>query len=274
MADEHKSSLHVGFIGGGNMAIALAKGFISSKMVKSENIIASALTERTLTHWKEIGCKTTLKNSDVVAHSAVLFIAVKPHLVPTVMKEIDKLITERHLVVSVAAGIPLSSFSKVGSIRVIRLMPNLPCSVKQGAAAFSCGEKATREDADLVHQLISTTGFVAEVKEPLIDTVCGVAGSGSAFVYVVIEAMADGAVKAGLPRVLANQFATQAVLGAATYVKESGKHPAQLKDETCSPGGTTIDGIYQLERGGVRAAFIDAVTSAASKAQELGKKWQ
>ncbi|XP_031571086.1 pyrroline-5-carboxylate reductase 3-like [Actinia tenebrosa] len=268
MADQKE--LRIGFVGGGNMAFAMARGFIKSELVKPENIIISTLSDRGVGKWKEMNCRATKINHEVVKNSEIVFIGVKPHIVRTVMKELQNDFTKDHLVVSIAAGVTLATFESFGVRRMVRVMPSLPCAVQQGASAFSCGSNVTREDAALVHRLMSSVGYVEEVKESLIDVVASISGSGSAFLYLVTEALADGAVKAGLPRPSAMAFAAHTVQGAGAVVNQTGKHPAQLKDETCSAGGSTIVGIHELEKVGVRGAFISAVECATKRAKELG----
>jgi len=200
-------------------------------------------------------------------------LAVKPQHMPAVLKEIAKGVEGRHLFVSVAAGVPLSAMaSALGqNTRIIRVMPNTPCLVGAGATAFARGAKATEEDAALVERLFSTIGIAMEVTEPLLDAVTGLSGSGPAYVFQVIEAMSDGGVRSGLPRNVATRLAAQTVLGAAKMVLDTGEHPAALKDGVASPGGTTIAGLHELERGALRGALINAVEAATKRSQELGR---
>lgn len=177
------------------------------------------------------------------------------------------------LVISVAAGITLAALEAASpaNFRVIRTMPNTPALVGKGAAGFCLGGGATAEDADAARLLLGSVGIAVEVPERLMDAVTGLSGSGPAYVYLIIEALSDGGVKAGLPRVDAARLAAQTVLGAATMVLETGEHPGVLKDMVTSPGGTTITGVAELERRGLRSALIDAVNVAADRATELGK---
>ncbi|KAL9968754.1 hypothetical protein ACROYT_G020874 [Oculina patagonica] len=270
MADEPK----VGFLGGGNMAKALARGFIKSKTVKAGNIIASATTEKTLAVWKDLGCQTTLANKEVVEYSDVVFLAVKPHLIVPVIQEIKSSFdSSKHLVVSVAAAITTDVIEGhlPPSTRVIRVQPNLACSLQCGVSAFCKGTCVWEDDVHLVNKLLQTSGMCVEVKEAYMNAVSSVSGCGLAFLFLAIEAMSDGGVKVGLPRALAMDLATQTLIGAARLVQETGKHPGQLKDEVCSPGGTTIAGIQTLERAGFRSALIDTVETSTKRATEMAE---
>jgi pyrroline-5-carboxylate reductase len=212
-------------------------------------------------------------NGAVLAGSDVIVLAVKPQHLPGVLKEIAKGAEARHLFVSIAAGVPLSAMTSVlgQAARVVRVMPNTPCLVGAGATAFTRGPKATDEDAALVERLFSTIGIAMEVPESLLDAVTGLSGSGPAYVFQVIEALSDGGVRCGLPRNVATRLAAQTVLGAAKMVLDTGEHPAALKDGVASPGGTTIAGLHELERGALRGALINAVEAATNRSQELGR---
>jgi pyrroline-5-carboxylate reductase len=189
-----------------------------------------------------------------------------------VLGELRGRVTTRHLVVSVAAGIPLAAIaSGLGpGPRLVRVMPNTPCLIGQGASAYCLGPGATAADGELVGRLLSAVGRAYVVPEKLLDAVTGLSGSGPAFVYVMIEALSDGGVRMGLPRDVATTLAAQTVRGAAEMVLASGEHPAVLKDRVASPGGTTIAGLQALESGAVRAALIAAVEAATRRSVELG----
>ena len=173
---------------------------------------------------------------------------------------------------SIAAGVRLATLADRlgGGLRLVRVMPNTPCLVGQGATAYSLGGLATAKDGELVRQLLSAVGIACQVDEKLLDAVTGLSGSGPAFVYVMIEALSDGGVRMGLPRNIATTLAVQTVSGAAALVAQSGEHPAVLKDRVASPGGTTIAGLQALEEYGLRAALMAAVEAAARRAAELG----
>ncbi|MCR9230643.1 MAG: pyrroline-5-carboxylate reductase [bacterium] len=267
--------MKVGFIGAGRMATALAGGLISSGFTSAENVCASDTYESAREKFAhETGATTLEANLTVAEQSDIVILAVKPQQLPDVLQELKGTITEKQLLVSIAAGSPLSLFLETlgDSIRVIRVMPNTPCLVKQGASAFARGGNATEADASLVDSLLSTVGTAVEVPESQLDAVTGLSGSGPAYIYQIIEALSDGAVRMGLPRHVATQLAAQTVKGAAEMVLETGEHPGALKDAVTSPGGTTIAGIHALESGGLRSSLMNAVAAATLRSIELGKK--
>ncbi|KAM4549338.1 pyrroline-5-carboxylate reductase 3 isoform 1-T1 [Odontesthes bonariensis] len=267
------SQLKIGFIGAGNMAFGIAKGILSGNVL-SVNVKVSAPSSRNLGRFQELGVAVTHSNLEVVCGSDVVFVAVKPHLVPFIVREISPHVTDRHVIVSVAAGVTLATLEELlpeNSV-VIRLMPNLPCVVQEGALLFARGSHAKQEDGVLLRSLLLHCGLVEEGPEAWIDIHTGLSGSGVAFVYLFAEALAEGAVKMGMPSELAHSIASQTVLGAGRLLRDSGKHPAQLRSEVCTPGGTTIYGLHALEQGGVRAATMSAVETATERARELGRK--
>ncbi len=212
-------------------------------------------------------------NADVVAAADVLFLAVKPQNIPQVAPDVSEALIENKLLVSICAGVTIKSLESLfHTTRVIRVMPNTPCLVGAGASAFSCARGATADDADLVRRLLAAVGEVVQLDEKHMDAVTGLSGSGPAFIYQVIEALADAGVNVGLTREVAHQLATQTVLGAATMVRDTGEHPAVLKDRVASPGGTTIAGLHALEKAGLRAALMEAVAAATRRSTELGQK--
>ncbi|KAE8294601.1 Pyrroline-5-carboxylate reductase 3 [Larimichthys crocea] len=273
MDPEMDSQLKIGFIGAGNMAFGIAKGILSGNVLPV-NVKVSAPSSKNLGRFQELGISVTHSNVEVVCGSDVVFVAVKPHLVPLVLNEISQHVTDRHIIVSVAAGVTLSTVEELlpeNSV-AIRLMPNLPCLVQEGALLFARGSYAKQEDGALLRSLLHRCGLVEEGPEAWIDIHTGLSGSGVAFVYLFAEALAEGAVKMGMPSALAHSIASQTVLGAGRLLRDSGKHPAQLRSEVCTPGGTTIYGLHTLEQGGVRAATMSAVESATERARELGRK--
>lgn len=271
MADE----LRVGFIGGGNMARAIADGLIKSDSVKPGNITASAITQETLAAWQNLGCQTTLVNKDVLECSDVVFFAVKPHLIVQVVREIAPYVNpDKHLFVTVAAAMRTEVIEQhlPPNTHLIRVQPNLACAVQCGVSAFCRGKFALEKDAQLIHKLLLTCGLCVEVKESSLNAVSSISGCGVGFLCLVIEALSDGGVRVGLPRTLSMQLVAQTMIGAGRLIQETGKHPGQLKDEVSSPGGTTIAGIQTLERSALRSALIDAVETATKRATEIAEQ--
>lgn len=203
-----------------------------------------------------------------------MFIAVKPQYVALVLQEVRPQLRPHTVIVSIAAGITLNTLKEAAgeTARLVRVMPNTPCLVGETAAAMCLGGSASDSDAELVRTLFSSVGTIYRVDEKLLSAVTGLSGSGPAYVFVMIEALADGGVRAGLPRDIAQALAAQTVLGSAKMVLETGKHPGMLKDMVTSPAGTTIAGVHELEKAGVRAAFINAVHAATLRADELSNQ--
>jgi pyrroline-5-carboxylate reductase len=264
----------IGFIGAGQMATALGQGFVKAELVAGEKIVASdPLPEARERFARATGGRTTADNAQVVAGADVIFLAVKPQQMAGVLAKLRGKVPSEKLVVSIAAGIRLEVLAEgLGDgVRLVRVMPNTPCLVGQGACGFCLGEKATADDGRLVAQLLQSVGVAYQVEEKLLDAVTGLSGSGPAFVYTIIEALSDGGVRMGLPRQIATALAAQTVRGAAEMVLATGEHTGALKDRVTSPGGTTIAGIQALESGGVRAALMAAVEAATRRSIELGK---
>lgn len=268
------SALKLGFLGAGKMASALAKGFIHSGLSNADSIIASDPYESARTAIaKEAGIRTTASNLEVLKAADIIILAVKPDQVNAVLAELKPQFTPKHLLVSIAAGVTLARMEAAlpAGARVVRVMPNTPALVGASASAFATGTAASADDAQLVQRLLSSVGVAYAVKESLLDAVTGLSGSGPAYVFLMIEALSDGGVAAGLPRDIATKLAAQTLLGSAKLLLETGHHPGALKDMVTSPGGTTIDGLHELEKGGLRAALINAVRAAADKSKKLGQ---
>ena len=211
-------------------------------------------------------------NAMVVRASHVVFVAVKPQSLPSVMQEVGGELNEDQLLVSIAAGVSLARLTAgFRTPRVVRVMPNTPCLVGRGASGYALGPGATAADGELVGSLLRAVGSAFAVEERLLDAVTGLSGSGPAFVYTMIEALSDGGVRMGLPRAVATALAAQTVQGAAEMVLTTGEHPAVLKDRVASPGGTTIAGLQALENHGLRAALMAAVEAATRRSVELGQ---
>uniref|UniRef100_F1S8R2 Pyrroline-5-carboxylate reductase n=1 Tax=Sus scrofa TaxID=9823 RepID=F1S8R2_PIG len=283
--------MSVGFIGAGQLACALARGFTAAGILSAHKIIASSpeMDLPTVAALRKMGVNLTRSNKETVRHSDVLFLAVKPHIIPFILDEIGADVQARHIVVSCAAGVTISSVEKVPisglaslvpllpqklqafqpAPKVIRCMTNTPVVVREGATVYATGTHALVEDGQLLEQLMSSVGFCTEVEEDLIDAVTGLSGSGPAYAFMALDALADGGVKMGLPRRLAVRLGAQALLGAAKMLLDSEQHPGQLKDNVCSPGGATIHALHFLESGGFRSLLINAVEASCIRTREL-----
>ena len=264
----------IGFLGAGKMATALASGFISSGRVSTKDVLASDVVPAACTSFtKATGASTTADNQEVLARSEIVFVAIKPQVAAAVLQPLASHVTQRHLFVSIVAGLRLDRLQEYlgETTRVIRVMPNTPALVGAAASGFARSSTATNADAQLVQDMLNTVGLSIEVPEYLLDAVTGLSGSGPAYVFQIIEALSDGGVRVGLPRQAATQLAAQTLLGAAKMVLETGEHPGSLKDAVTSPGGTTIAGLHALERGGLRATLMDAVEAATERSIELGR---
>jgi pyrroline-5-carboxylate reductase len=268
------SDLKLGLVGAGKMATALAKGFVQAKLVAPESILAADPEDGARYGFGEqLGCQTTASNPEVLGFANVILLAVKPDHVWEVMEEIRPAFTENHLLLSIAAGVRLTKLedSLPDGARVVRVMPNTPALLSASATAYALGKHASEEDGLLAQRLFSAVGIAFKVKERLLDAVTGLSGSGPAYVYLMIEALSDGGVAAGLPRDIATKLAAQTMLGSAKMVLETGQHPAVLKDMVTSPGGTTVEGLHELESAGVRGALMNAVRAATEKSRKLGQ---
>ncbi len=269
------SELRIGFLGAGKMAAALAKGFVQAGLLPAEQIMAGDPSESARAQFGQaVGARTTASSAELPAFARVLILAVKPDHVEEALAGIRNALGPEHVLISIAAGVTLARLegALAPETRVIRVMPNTPALVGASATGFALGRSARAEDGQLAKTLFSAVGIAFELKEGLLDAVTGLSGSGPAYGYLVIEALSDGGVAAGLPRDVATRLAAQTLLGSARMVLETGLHPGALKDMVTSPGGTTIEGIHELERCGVRSAFMQAVRAAAEKARILGQR--
>jgi pyrroline-5-carboxylate reductase len=265
----------IGFIGAGKMGSALMQGIIKAKIVKSENVGASDVYEPFLEDLKaQLGIRVSTDNAVIARDSDILILAVKPQTLGSVLANLRDYITFDKLVISIAAGVPLSTYEGAlpEGTRVVRVMPNIAATVSEAASGVAPGKNATSEDLKTALEIFSAVGTAVQVPESLMDAVTGLSGSGPAFIFPVIEAMADGAVLEGMDRKSALTLAAQTVLGAAKMMLETGMHPGELKDMVTSPAGTTIEGIHALEEAGIRAAFMNAVIRASERSKELGKR--
>ncbi|XP_004233250.1 pyrroline-5-carboxylate reductase [Solanum lycopersicum] len=265
-------SYKLGFIGAGKMAESIARGVVKSGILPASRIRTAHSGSARRTAFESIGVTVLDNNSQVVEDSDVIIFSVKPQVVKNVVSELKPILSEKKLLVSVAAGIKLKDLQEwAGQGRFIRVMPNTPSAVGEAATVITLGEKATTEDGELISQLFGAIGKVWKADEKLFDAVTGLSGSGPAYVFLAIEALADGGVAAGLPRELALGLASQTVLGAASMVSGMSKHPGQHKDDVASPGGTTIAGIHELEKSGFRGILMNAVVAAAKRSKELSQ---
>ncbi len=263
----------VAFVGGGQMAEALIGGMLAVKLCTPDHIrVSDPIAERLDVLKKKYGVQTGRSNREIAAWGDIVVLAVKPQVLDGVLKEVGAELAKA-LVVSIVAGVPISRITDAcgREARVIRAMPNTPAMVQQGMTALAIGAGAQEKDVASVRSIFESVGKVVPVEERLMDAVTGLSGSGPAYVFLAIEALADGGVKMGVPRAIAEMLAAQTVLGAAQMVLETGQHPARLKDQVASPGGTTIAGLHRLEQGGLRATLIDAVEAATKRSQELGR---
>jgi pyrroline-5-carboxylate reductase len=264
----------IGFLGCGNMGEAMVKGLVEASVVPAKNLMASdARSERLTELERRYGVRVAKDNVDLILASDVVVLAVKPQIMTPVLKEIAPALSRRQLVISIAAGVSTTTIrAGVGKdIRLIRVMPNTPALVLEGATAIAKATGLEDGDLEIAQEIFGAVGKVVVLDEELIDAVTGLSGSGPAYVAVVIESLADGGVKMGLDRATAMTLATQTVLGAAKLLLETGLHPGSLKDMVSSPGGTSITGIAALEEGGIRTTFIKAVERATLRSRELGR---
>ncbi len=266
-------NVKVGFIGGGNMAEAFINAFVNGEFLLPSQIIVSDVSRERLNYLEEnYGVKTAISNVQVVNSSDVIFLAVKPQVLSTVLEEIKEAVTQAQVVVSMAAGYSIKKIEAVlgDDKKIVRIMPNILVKIRKGVVAYCDNHRLIDKERTLVKELLSSCALVLDVGENLFDGVTAISGSGPAFFFLILEAIADGGVKAGLPRELAVKLAAETMAGAAEIVK-GGNHPEVLKDSVTSPAGTTIEGLFRLEERGVRYAFMKAVEDAARRSSELSK---
>jgi pyrroline-5-carboxylate reductase len=264
----------IAMIGSGQMGEALVGGWLAAKTVPPGALFATdASAERRDLMKRRFGVRTGTDNREAAAWADVVVLAVKPQILDGVMKELSPALAGK-LVLSIAAGVSIARLAKLApkGARIVRVMPNTPVLVRDGVSALSFGPGVTEKEQQLARRLFEAVGRAVVVEEKLMDAVTGLSGSGPAYVFLAIEALADGGVKMGLPRTVADLLAAQTVLGAARMVLETGEHPAKLKNNVASPGGTTIAGLHRLEQGGLRAALMAAVEAAAKRSEELGRE--
>ncbi|KAF3336826.1 pyrroline-5-carboxylate reductase [Carex littledalei] len=272
MAAPPNDVFKLGFVGAGNLAESITRGVIKSAVLPATSIRTTHRRAERRSLFASFGCRILETNAQVVEDSDVVIISVKPQIVKQVLTELKPFFTKDKLIVSIAAGIKMKDIKEcAGKSRIIRVMPNTPSAVGQAASVFCMGETATKKDEERVAKLFGAVGKVWTAEEKYFDAITGLSGSGPAYIYLAIEALADGGVAAGLTRDLALGLASQTVLGAAAMVNQTGKHPGQLKDAVTSPAGTTIAGIRELEKGAFRASLINAVVAATDRCRELSQ---
>ena len=255
------------------MAEAMIGGLLAGQVCPAESIWATdPIGERRDRLKGQFGIQVGPANREAVAWADVVVLAVKPQMLPAVLSELGPILAHA-LVISIAAGVTIRTVAEqiAGAMRVVRAMPNIPALVQEGMTALALGSAVSEDDSRLARRVFEVVGRVVLVEERLMDAVTGLSGSGPAYIFQAIEALADGGVMMGLPRQTAELLAAQTVLGSARLVLESGVHPAQLKDRVASPGGTTIAGLHQLEQRGFRATLMAAVEAATARSKELGR---
>ncbi len=265
----------IGFVGAGNMAEALVKGLTAAGVAKTQLIASDHTDERVAHIRKTYGIAVSGDNRQVVASADIVVLAVKPQIMPKVLEEIAGAVTSDKLIVSVAAGVPIEAIETYlhQRSRVVRVMPNTPALVQAGAAALVAGAHATESDLAMAKAIFDSVGTTVVLDdEGLMDAITGLSGSGPAYIFVIIDALADAGVRVGLSRDVSLALAAQTVLGAAKMLIETGEHPGALKDKVTSPGGTAIAGLHTLEQGGLRTTLINAVEAATKRSRELGEQ--
>ena len=267
-----KDSETVGLIGGGQMGEALVRGMINSGLLQAGRIMVAEPdgTRRDFLS-STYGIKVTDAAEELCKFSSIIILAIKPQIMQPVLSAYTPFVGNRHLLISIAAGVPLAAIEEgIGRHRIIRVMPNTPALVLAGASALSPNSQAGEEDLGLAMEIFSAIGICVHVPENLLDAVTGLSGSGPGYIFTFIEAMIDGGVLAGIPRPVAEQLVLQTVYGSAKLALETGKPPAVLKAMVTSPGGTTIAGIHALEEAGLRGTVMSAVDRASRRSKELG----
>lgn len=263
----------IGFIGAGNMGEALVKGVLKAKLLTPQDVYASDIREERLQKLRnDCGITTFKDNKELALKVRIIVLAIKPQNMEEVLGEIAPVINKEHLIISIAAGINTSFISQhlKDKASIIRVMPNTPALIQEGASALTAGKEVTQSDLESAQRIFDSVGKTVIVDEPLMDAVTGLSGSGPAYFFLFIEVLTDAGVKMGLPRSVALQLSTQTCLGAAKMVFETGEQPATLRDMVTSPGGTTLSGLKAMEAGGLRKTLMAAVEAATQRSKELG----
>lgn len=265
----------IGFLGGGAMGEALITGLLRTGLVAPTEIYVSDISSTRLDYLKQkLGVNTTSDNIAVVREVDIVIMAVKPQVASSVLKKIAVELRPDQTFISIAAGITIGLIESYleGPIPVVRVMPNAPCLVGEGASAVSAGKNAGGENVAKAMAIFAAAGKAVEVPESMLDCVTGLSGSGPAYMYMILEGFIDGAVRLGLPRDIARELITQTMLGAAKMVQETGEHPGKLKDMVTTPGGTTIAGLFTLEEGALKSLLMKAVAAGTQRSRELTGK--
>jgi len=265
---------HVGFVGSGNMGEALIKGLLHGHLCRPDQIIGSDIRpERQKAIKEAYGVNVTASNGEVVKKSDIIVLAVKPQILKRVVQEVAKSLQPSQLIISIAAGVSMEAIESCAKkeLRLVRVMPNICVSVGEGVSAIAANHQVVKEDLQLAKTIFDSVGKSLFVEESLLDAVTGLSGSGPAYIFLIIDALADAGVKVGLARADALLLASQTVLGAAKMLIETGEHPGRLKDSVTSPGGTAIAGLHTLEAGGLRTTLINAVEVATQRSKVLGE---
>lgn len=266
----------IGFIGGGQMGEAMIKGIISANLYKAENILVAEPDSTRAQYLQDQYSIAVFKNGATLwAECSVIILAVKPQIMNKVLDDSKNQVKDHHLLITVAAGLPISFYEEqigLDSCKVIRVMPNTPALVMQGASAVCRNDAVTDDELKLATEILDGVGLSIVLEEKHLDAVTGLSGSGPAYVFSFIEAMIDGGVKMGLTRDTAQQLTTQTILGSVKLLEQSQEHPAVLRSKVTSPGGTTIAGLHVLEKHGFSGIIMEAIQAATNRSIELGKK--
>ncbi len=265
----------IGFIGAGNMGSAMIGGIIEAGFAKAENVCVFDLDKEQVNFLaQEYGIQPVESLDEMLNQSRMIVLAVKPNIYPSVLEQLKDPLTEEHIIITIAAGVTLGQVEKIvgAKHKIVRSMPNTPALVQKGMAALCVNSQVSEDEFQMVGEMFNSFGKWEKVNETLMDSVVAVSGSAPAYVFLFIEAMADAAVQGGMARKQAYAFAAQTVMGAASMVIETGKHPGELKDMVCSPGGTTIEAVRSLEKNGFRSAVIEAMVDCMDKSAKMGGK--
>ncbi len=262
--------MNIGIIGAGNMASALAGGLLSSELIRADELSISDKKPALLTKWQTLGVFTTENNSEILRHSDVVIFAVKPNILPIVLEEAKTFIKDR-IFISIAAGVTIDSMEKIlgKTAKIVRVMPNTPAMVNCGMTVISPNRNITDADKELAEKIFSAVGEVVFLDEKFINAATALHGSSPAYVYMLIDAMADSGVRYGIPKDVALKLSAKAVEGAAKMVLKTQEHPQALKDAVCSPGGTTIAAVNELERTGFSSSVSQGIDACIKRADEM-----